>query len=299
MSEKWKINPSQDTWMMSCNVKDLEEKRNESHDLESLDSCIKVKIYHHHHLLVLVHQGRLEGKSDEGETINCIPNEWVLFRDASKVSIVKTSENTKYFCIDYGWCGAEKSGEHNQCLFVKHPDRYYFKGNLKPTLHQEIKFLCECKNCIHICESCRRNEILWRVIGSIVQDIEKQEKCLTPSIGAFTESDRKKLEELRQFMCENPCETLGFYELCNRFSLNSNKVKQGFKHCYGNTVYAYWKSVKFEYARMLLKSGRCNVVEAALAIGYDNPSHFANTFRKRFGLAPKRYQKEALQLIPK
>ena len=36
----------------------------------------------------------------------------------------------------------------------------------------------------------------------------------------------------------------------------------------------------------LLRSGKCNVTEAALAVGYASPSHFSHAFRERFGCCP-------------
>ncbi len=68
--------------------------------------------------------------------------------------------------------------------------------------------------------------------------------------------------------------------------LNEFKLKRGFKERYGNTVFGYLRQVRMEKARELLRQGNATVIEAANAVGYTNPSHFARAFKQAFGMNP-------------
>ena len=59
-----------------------------------------------------------------------------------------------------------------------------------------------------------------------------------------------------------------------------------FKKVTGYTVTDYINKVRCEYARSLLVSGEYSVKETALQSGFDNLSHFTNTFKKHVGLLP-------------
>jgi AraC-like DNA-binding protein len=44
-----------------------------------------------------------------------------------------------------------------------------------------------------------------------------------------------------------------------------------------------------ERAAELLRTGRCNVTEAAVAVGYNSLSHFSSAFHETFGCCPGLY----------
>jgi AraC family transcriptional regulator len=47
-----------------------------------------------------------------------------------------------------------------------------------------------------------------------------------------------------------------------------------------------------EEARRLLRETKMNVVDVALEVGYTNPSHFAQLFRRETGLSPSDYRRQ-------
>lgn len=55
----------------------------------------------------------------------------------------------------------------------------------------------------------------------------------------------------------------------------------------GLTLQRHLRRIRIEAARELLESGRCNVTEAALEVGYQSLSHFAKAFREETGEAPQ------------
>jgi AraC family transcriptional regulator len=62
-----------------------------------------------------------------------------------------------------------------------------------------------------------------------------------------------------------------------------------FKDATGKSPYRYLVDVRLERAAELLRRGRAGVTEAALTVGFSDPSRFARMFRARFGASPAKY----------
>lgn len=54
----------------------------------------------------------------------------------------------------------------------------------------------------------------------------------------------------------------------------------------GMTISRYLRNLRLERAADLLRSGRVNVTEAAMAVGYSSLSHFSKAFAEMFGVCP-------------
>lgn len=78
-------------------------------------------------------------------------------------------------------------------------------------------------------------------------------------------------------------------ELADEIQLPINRLKEGFKQVYGDTVFGFLFDYKMERARQLLASGSLNVNEVGQEIGYSAASHFIAAFRRKYGTTPKKY----------
>ncbi len=94
-------------------------------------------------------------------------------------------------------------------------------------------------------------------------------------------------EILKKKMAEPPDKL----SLARRVGLNHDQLFQGFKEFVGLCPFAYLRILRLEKAKELIVSRKCNVTEAAFAVGYSSLSHFTNNFRKEFGKTPKAFQK--------
>jgi len=50
--------------------------------------------------------------------------------------------------------------------------------------------------------------------------------------------------------------------------------------------------LRINRARQLLRETKKSVIEVALDVGYTNPSHFAQIFRRETGLTPSEYRRQ-------
>jgi AraC family transcriptional regulator, transcriptional activator of the genes for pyochelin and ferripyochelin receptors len=78
-------------------------------------------------------------------------------------------------------------------------------------------------------------------------------------------------------------------ELSREVGLNDFKLKIGFRHCFGTTVFGYLHQYRMEQARQLLEQGNLTITGVARTVGYANRSHFAAAFKRKFGINPSIY----------
>lgn len=103
------------------------------------------------------------------------------------------------------------------------------------------------------------------------------------------EENVEKIKKAKQIIIENMAEPPSLQELADQINLSLPKLKEGFKHIYGETVFNFLLDYKLEYAREKLLSNKYNVSEISLEIGYSTASHFISAFKKKYGTTPKQY----------
>ena len=99
----------------------------------------------------------------------------------------------------------------------------------------------------------------------------------------------RKIKHAKEYLLKHMETPPGLKELAKQAGLNEYQLKVGFKEIYGNTVFGYLLDHKLDHARVLLDSAKFKVNEVAYQIGYTNPSHFIASFKKKFGVTPKKY----------
>ena len=103
----------------------------------------------------------------------------------------------------------------------------------------------------------------------------------------LSRTDCENLAYAREILLDRLETPPSLLELSHMIHMNDCKLKQSFKQYYGKTVYSFIRDQRFEKAFALLEQGKCNVSEAAFAVGYTNVSHFSEAFQKRYGILPR------------
>ncbi len=100
-----------------------------------------------------------------------------------------------------------------------------------------------------------------------------------------SERVEKVIALLRQDLAAPPkLEEIGRLAGCSPFYLS-----RIFSTATGMTIPQYLRQLRMERAAELLKSGKYNVTEAALEVGYSSLSHFSQTFHETFKCCPGLY----------
>ena len=100
---------------------------------------------------------------------------------------------------------------------------------------------------------------------------------------------RERVERARAILRERmssppPLEELGRLVGCSPFYLS-----RLFSQEVGMTIQQFVRQIRMERAAELLRTGQCNVTEAALEVGYNSLSHFSSVFHETFGCCPGLY----------
>jgi len=103
------------------------------------------------------------------------------------------------------------------------------------------------------------------------------------------EDNVEKIKKAKQIVINNMADPPSLQEIADEITLSVSKLKEGFKHIYGDTVFNFLLDYKLEFARRLLLSKKYNISEISNQIGYSTASHFISAFKKKYGTTPKQY----------
>jgi len=117
---------------------------------------------------------------------------------------------------------------------------------------------------------------------------ERREGC---SSARLYSCDVEALRQAKEILDKNiTCPpTIG--KLAKSVCLNEYKLKTGFKELFGMPVHAYIINKRMEMARFFIEEKKLRVTEAALLVGYNDLSFFAEKFRKKYGIKPSEFSK--------
>ena len=79
-------------------------------------------------------------------------------------------------------------------------------------------------------------------------------------------------------------------DITERFFISTSTLNRLFRTHLHTTPHAYLEAQRLSCAISMLESG-ASVTEAACESGFSDTSHFIQTFKKKFGQTPRRYQK--------
>jgi len=103
------------------------------------------------------------------------------------------------------------------------------------------------------------------------------------------EDNVRKIRQAKDIIIARMTEPPTLGELSDEIGLSLKKLKEGFKQIYGDSVFGFLFDYKMEYARKMLETGKYNVNEVGLKVGYSTASHFIASFKKKYGTTPKKY----------
>lgn len=99
-----------------------------------------------------------------------------------------------------------------------------------------------------------------------------------------------KIKHVKEHMLQDTEQRISLKELAEEHEISLTQLKVGFKEIYGETPYAYLRRYKMHRAAHLLLETDLRIGEIALELGYQNPSKFAQAFRRVIGCTPVRYR---------
>ena len=97
----------------------------------------------------------------------------------------------------------------------------------------------------------------------------------------------KKVEKLvyeqmkdKHVNCDTVCESLG---------ITNQNLRRKILAITGQTGGKYLLTIRLDYAKELLSTGKYSIGQVALKCGYDDANNFSRTFKREVGLKPSEY----------
>jgi AraC-like DNA-binding protein len=100
---------------------------------------------------------------------------------------------------------------------------------------------------------------------------------------------RERVEQVIQLLGRDLVQPPSLEELGRQVGCSPYHLSRTFSKEMGLTIPQYLRQIRMERAAELLKSGRFNVTEAAVEVGYSSLSHFSHAFCETMGCCPGLY----------
>jgi AraC-like DNA-binding protein len=99
-----------------------------------------------------------------------------------------------------------------------------------------------------------------------------------------------RLISAKELIDKNEGKRLNIHEIARRCFINKEQLKKGFLEMFGKPVNKYQTWVRMQRGRQLLITTNSSVHHISIDVGYDDPSSFADMFRKTFGTTPSKFR---------
>lgn len=102
------------------------------------------------------------------------------------------------------------------------------------------------------------------------------------------------INEIILFLSTNYDKKITLNELANKFCTNRTSITEVFKKFTGTTVKSYLTDIRIKTACSMLKNTDLSISAIIDRVGFSDPSHFIETFKKSTGFTPTEYRKKIL-----
>lgn len=109
------------------------------------------------------------------------------------------------------------------------------------------------------------------------------------SSAAKERSDEDLARKVISFLKENISINLTFDDVCRFSKLSKTNLKVIFKEKTNTSVMEYYKSLKIEESKKMIREGQNNFTEISAILGYASIHYFSRHFKKVTGMTPSQY----------
>lgn len=108
------------------------------------------------------------------------------------------------------------------------------------------------------------------------------------------EENTSVIENLLEYLERNYSYDISLADLAERkYFVSPSYLRRLFKAYTGQSFMKYLINLRMEKAKDFLENSSMEIRDIAICTGFNDPSHFTQTFRRFFGVSPKEYRKRA------
>ena len=97
------------------------------------------------------------------------------------------------------------------------------------------------------------------------------------------------VQRIMTYMQENVCGNLTFEQVCRYSAQSATNLKTVFKSVTGYGVMEYYRLLKIDTAKQLMREGNYNITQIADYLGYASVHYFSRHFKQVTGMTPSEY----------
>lgn len=142
----------------------------------------------------------------------------------------------------------------------------------------------------HLCSQARQLLDSARLTEFFIHKIFRHDAA--PEAGAISRTLRvsqERVQRVKNLMLEQIDAPPSLDELAATVGCNPSYLSRTFTQIEGSTLSQWLRRVRIEHAATLIATGKCNVSEAALEVGYQSFSHFSRAFAEEKGVPPSQW----------
>jgi len=109
----------------------------------------------------------------------------------------------------------------------------------------------------------------------------------------FKSYDQPFILEAARIIRKEPSRNFTLTELALEVNINTNKLREGFKHVYNMTVYEFQSMVRLDIAKEMLEDTDKPIKEIADKTGFGCRSSFTRRFRQIYKMTPREWRQES------
>ncbi|WFE75793.1 AraC family transcriptional regulator [Roseinatronobacter sp. S2] len=107
-----------------------------------------------------------------------------------------------------------------------------------------------------------------------------------PARAGLSEREWRRVVLVADYLRATLDQTPSLAQLARLAGVNATTLGRQFQALYGAPIFAWFRNLRLDEARSLLRSGNTSVTEVCFSVGFTNPAAFSTAYRRRFGHPP-------------
>jgi AraC-like DNA-binding protein len=134
--------------------------------------------------------------------------------------------------------------------------------------------------------------LLIRLVRALTHPADKPAASRLTS--AWKENSEQELVEgILDYLRSHLSDPLSLDQICTKFHIGKSRLKEIFRDRLQSGMIEYFKGLKFEEAKSLIREQKYNLTEISSRLGYSSIHYFSREFKKHAGMSPSEYAKTA------
>lgn len=133
------------------------------------------------------------------------------------------------------------------------------------------------------------NLYLEALLIDMIRDSAPEDERPKPSSSIKARSDNDLVNRIIHYMEEHLSDNLSFSTICHFSAQSATNLKTIFKAVTGQGVMEYYRALKINQAKILLRESSGNITQIADSLGYTSVQYFSRHFKQATGMTPREY----------